>query len=202
MAATIDHHQRRLVILESAFALFAAEGYAGVSYQKIADHCGLSRTIIYQYFANKEEIFTLAIRLATNNLSEMTDRVRMRRDWSPLEKIRRVMHITTKMLDENRIFLTVVLDYVLTQKQRGRDVRRRVRRHTFGMKFLLARLMQEAMAAGEIGTIDPEIAASHLYGLLESCVLNLTVTGVLDARDSRVLIDSYIDSMESSSGSA
>lgn len=195
MAATIDHQQRRLALLESAFALFAAEGYAGVSYQKIADHCGLSRTSIYKYFTNKEEIFTLAIGLATKNLSSMIDRVQTRRDWSPLEKVRRVMHITMKMLDENRIFLTVVLDYILTQKQRGRDVRRRVRRHTLGMKFLLAHLLREAMATGEMGPVDADIAASHLYAIIESCVLNLTVTGVLDAKDSTSLIDSYIDAM-------
>lgn len=198
MTTHIDHAHRRRLILETAFALFAAEGYAGVSFQKIAVKCHLARTILYKYFQNKEEIFMLAIRLATKKLSSKIDSVQARHDLSALQKIRRVLRLTTQLLDENRIFLKVVLDYILTQQQHGRDLRRRVRRHTFGMKFLLTKLLQEGAHAGEIRVTNPAISASHLYGMLESCVLNLTVTGILDARDCRELIDAYLKELTKS----
>ncbi|MDR2706611.1 MAG: TetR/AcrR family transcriptional regulator, partial [Planctomycetaceae bacterium] len=50
MTILVDHQQRRNIILESAFSLFAEEGYSGVTYQKIANRCGISRTAIYKYF--------------------------------------------------------------------------------------------------------------------------------------------------------
>ena len=196
MTIVVDHEQRRTVILERAFALFAEEGYGGVTYQKIADRSGISRTAIYKYFQNKEEIFMYAIMLATGNLNTMVEKVLDRKEWDALEKIERILHITVRMLAENRVFLTVVLDYILTQKQTGRDVKRKVRRHTIGMKYLLAKLLREADAAGELVVRDAETAASHLYGILEAYVLNLTVTEILDAKDCLHLIDRYLDGMK------
>jgi AcrR family transcriptional regulator len=192
----IDHEQRRIEILEKAFTLFAEEGYGGVTYQKIADRCGISRTIIYHYFKNKEQIFDYAIGLATGNLTAMTAKVIERKDWNSLEKIERIMHITIKMLETSRVFLTVVLDYVLTQKHLGKDLKRKIRRHTIGMKFLLTRLLREAEQNGELAVPHPETAASHLYGILESYVLNLTVTEILDAKDVLLLVDTYLKSLK------
>lgn len=196
MTMTIDHQQRRNMILERAFALFAEEGYSGVTYQKIADRCDISRTAIYKYFQNKEQIFTYAVKLATGNLNTMVEKILDRREWTSLEKIVRILHLTVRMLEDNQVFLTVVLDYVLTQKQSGKDVKRKVRRHTFGMKFLLAKLLREAITAGELTVRNVETAASHLYGILESYVLNLTVTEILDAKDCIELIDQYLENLK------
>ncbi|MDR0521296.1 MAG: TetR/AcrR family transcriptional regulator [Planctomycetaceae bacterium] len=197
MTVIVDHRQRRLAILERAFALFAEEGYRGVTYQKIADRCGIARTAIYKYFRNKEEIFLYAVRLAAGNLNTLIERVLRQTDAAPLEKLIRILHITVRLLAENRIFLTVILDYILTQKQSGKDVRRQVRCHTFGMKNLFVRLLREAADSGEINLCNTnirhtEMISHHLYGMLESFVLNLTVTDILDTKDYIGLIDSYI----------
>ena len=196
MPTLVDHQQRRIMILEQAFALFAEEGYGGVTYQKIADRCEISRTAIYKYFKNKEEIFTYAIILATGNLNTMVEKVLDRNEWTATEKIKRILHITIRMLAENKVFLTVVLDYILTQKQSGADVKRKVRRHTFGMKFLLTKLLREATQNKELNVRDPETSASHLYGILESFVLNLTVTDILDAKDCIELVDAYLENLQ------
>ncbi|MGL6193629.1 MAG: TetR/AcrR family transcriptional regulator, partial [Thermoguttaceae bacterium] len=141
MVINVDHDQRRLTILEHAFSLFAESGYDGVTYQKIADRCGISRTTIYKYFHSKEQIFNYAIKLATGKINAMVEKVLFRKDWSAKEKLVRVLHITSKMLAENRIFLLVILEYLLSQKSVGNDVRRKVRRHTFGLKYLFQKLL-------------------------------------------------------------
>jgi AcrR family transcriptional regulator len=197
MTTIVDHHQRRIQILTKAFALFAEEGYAGVTYQKVADRCGLSRTAIYKYFQNKEEIFLYAVQLATDNLNTLIENTLRHHEGTTLNKLIRILHVTVRLLADNRIFLTVILDYVLTQKQHGKDIRRRVRRHTFGMKHLLAKLLREAVAAGELKVRQIETAAHHLYGMLESFVLNLTVTDILDEKDYIGLIDGYIEQLQS-----
>ena len=195
MSTTVDHQRRRIQILTKAFALFAEEGYAGVTYQKVADRCGLSRTALYRYFQNKEEMFLYAVELATTNMNSRVEQVLRHHKKTPLEKLTRIMHVTVRLLAENRIFLTVILDYILSQKQHGKDVRRQVRRRTFGIKYLLAKLLREAVAAGELHLRQVETAAHHLYGMLESFILNLTVTDVLDEKGCLELIDGYIDQL-------
>jgi len=156
MTVLVDHSRRRVEILERAFELFAEEGFAGVTYQKIANRCGVSRTSIYKYFKDKDEIFVYAIKLATKNLSTTVKKVVEREDWSTVDKIRRVMRLTVKLLDENRVFLSVVLDYLTSLKSSGGDVRRKARRHTFGFRFLLARLVADAVAKGQLRPVDAE----------------------------------------------
>lgn len=195
MSTQVDHNQRRVRILERAFELFAEKGYSGVTYQKIADRCEISRTTIYRYFQNKEQIFNFAIKLSTGKINSMVEKVLDRKDWSPREKTVRVLHITVKLLADNRVFLTVVLDYLLSQKNSGADVRRKVRRHTFGMIHLLERLLKEAHAEKQLYVPDPGTAAGHLYGMLESLVLNITVTNIFEERDFLKLIDNYIEQL-------
>lgn len=200
MTLIVDHEQRRTMILEKAFELFAEEGYSGVTYQKIADRCEISRTTIYKYFPNKERIFDYAIKQGLSKLNAMVEKIVDRKDWTAADKISRILHITSKLLSENRIFLTVVFDYVFSQKQAGKNVRRKVRRHTFGMKFILNRLLGEANEKGELRIPDTEIAASHLYGMLESFVLNLTLTDILKWKDITALIDAYLEQHRISAG--
>ena len=196
MTTIVDHQQRRIQILTKAFALFAEEGYAGVTYQKVADRCGLSRTAIYKYFQNKEEMFLYAVKLATDNLTTLIENTLRHHEGTALEKLVRVLRVTVRLLADNRIFLTVILDYILTQKQHGKDVRRQVRRHTFGMKHLIAKLLRDAAAAGELRVPQMETAALHLFGMLESFILNLTVTNIMDEKDCLELIDGYIEQIK------
>jgi len=196
MTTTVDHQQRRIQILTKAFALFAEEGYAGVTYQKVADRCGISRTAIYKYFQNKEEMFLYAVKLTTDNLTTLIENTLRHHEGTFLEKLVRVLRVTVRLLADNRIFLTVILDYLLTQKQHGKDLRRQIRRRTFGLKHLLSKLLREAITAGELRVHQVETAAHHLYGMLESFILNLTVTNILDEKDCLDLIDGYIEQLK------
>jgi hypothetical protein len=64
------------------------------------------------------------------------------------------------------------------------------------MKHLLAKLVREASLAGELKVRQIEMAAQHIYGMLESFVLNLTVTNTLDEKDCLELIDGYIEQLK------
>ncbi|MDR1383296.1 MAG: TetR/AcrR family transcriptional regulator [Planctomycetaceae bacterium] len=197
MTILVDHEQRKTIILENAFALFAEEGYNGVTYQKIADRCDISRTSIYKYFQNKEQIFDYAIKQATGKMENLFQRIRDRKDWSPLEKLQRFLHLLAKTLSENRVFLTVLLEYLLSQKQAGNDIRRKVRRHTLGIKFVLNRLLQEAVENKNIAPLaDPAKMTNHLYGILEALVLNISITDLLDWRDAVGMIDDYFEQLQ------
>ena len=46
MAIIVEHDKRRHKILEKALDVFVEEGYEDVSFQKIADRCGITRTTL------------------------------------------------------------------------------------------------------------------------------------------------------------
>lgn len=192
MTVYVDHVQRRNQILESSFELFAEEGFGGVTFQKIANRCGIARTLIYRYFKDKEEIFLFAVKQGTDNISKIVRKVMDRQDLTPLEKLRRVLHLIVKLLQDNRLFLAVICDFLAIQKQTGGNVRRKVRRYTYGMKFFMVRLLRESMEAGLLRVVDADKVASHLFALLEAFVLNLTIVDRPDSREYLALIDHYL----------
>ena len=56
MVKVVDHDERRREILSKALSLFANLGYPQVTYQQLAEVCGLTRTALYKYFVNKRDI--------------------------------------------------------------------------------------------------------------------------------------------------
>ncbi len=189
MSVQVDHSQRREMILERAFELFAEEGFAGVTYQKIANRCGISRTSIYKYFKDKDEIFIYAIKLSTDKMSDSVRKVINRKNLSIDEKMRRILHLTVKLLDDNKVFMSVVLDYLTSLKLSGADVRKKARSRTFGFRFLLTRLITEGIAQGVFRPGEPELIAGRMYCIIEAYVLNLTVTDTMQRKECLALID-------------
>ena len=195
MSVLVDHNQRRILILERAFELFAEEGFAGVTYLKIANRCGISRTSIYKYFKDKDQIFIYAIKLSTDKISVIAKKVVERSDLSVVGKLRRILRLTVKLLSDNQVFLSVVLDYLTSLKSTGADVRRKARSRTFGFKFLMTRLVGDAMKQNLFRSGDPQVVASRLYCILEAYVLNLTATDTMGRNDCLALIDSCLNDL-------
>ena len=55
MAIVVEHEKRKKEIVDKALDLFMENGYEDVTFQKIADKCGVTRTTLYIYFKNKKE---------------------------------------------------------------------------------------------------------------------------------------------------
>ena len=193
MSLQVDHHRRRVVILERAFELFAEEGFDGVTYQKIANRCGISRTSIYKYFKDKDQIFIYAIKQSTDKMSESVRKVMNRANLPVDEKLRRILRLTVKLLDDNKVFMSVVLDYLTSLKLSGADVRKKASSRTFGFRFLLTRLITEGIEQGVFRPGKPELIAARLYCVIEAYVLNLTVTDMMTRKECLALIDFSID---------
>ena len=65
MAVVVEHDKRKREILEKSMELFCRDGYEDVTFQKIANACGITRTTLYIYFENKNEIFNFSINIKT-----------------------------------------------------------------------------------------------------------------------------------------
>src|SRR5881394_546180 len=57
-AAHLGPERRRPLVLDAAFALFLEHGYDGTSMEAVAGAAGVTKPVVYDCFASKEELFT------------------------------------------------------------------------------------------------------------------------------------------------
>lgn len=57
-----DYDAKLLGIVDAAAALFAAAGYSGVRMSQIADACGVSKSMLYHYFATKDDLLFFMVK--------------------------------------------------------------------------------------------------------------------------------------------
>ncbi|MEV6232657.1 TetR/AcrR family transcriptional regulator [Saccharopolyspora shandongensis] len=77
MPRVADHDQRRAQIARAFQRLLAAEGFAGVSFSRVATEAGISVGLIQHYFAGKDALLHFAYEDAARRLGERV-RVRVR----------------------------------------------------------------------------------------------------------------------------
>src|SRR4030081_3886138 len=61
-AAHLGPGRRRPLVLDAAFELFLEHGYDGTSMEAVARAAGVSKPVVYDCFASKEELFTALLR--------------------------------------------------------------------------------------------------------------------------------------------
>jgi len=190
MSIVVEHEKRRREILEKALDVFMDEGFENVTYQKIADRCGITRTTLYIYFKNKREIFNFSIKQFLQILEENIVRIRNEEGLSHTERLIRVMTIIINNLEENRRLLKVILNYLLHVSREDYDPDYRVRRRTVRLRHILVTMLIDGLDAGEFDrSVNVKKANELLYGLVETTVFRLVVLR-------RSSVDEMIDAMK------
>ncbi|MDR0553465.1 MAG: TetR/AcrR family transcriptional regulator [Treponema sp.] len=175
MSIVVEHEKRRREILGKALDVFIGEGFENVTFQKIAERCGITRTTLYIYFKNKKEIFTYSIKQLLGEVERHIAGIRKNKDLSCVDKLIQVLWIIIERLEENRRLLTVILNYLLYLSKSDSKPNDRVRRRTLRLRHILATMVIEGIRAGELAPITVRAADDLLYGLIESAIFRLTV---------------------------
>jgi len=182
MSIVVEHEKRRREILEKALDVFVEEGFEDVTFQKIADRCGITRTTLYIYFKNKRDIFNFSIKQLLGVLENDITEIKKENKHSHTEKLTRIMNVIIERLEENQRLLSVVLNYLIYIAKSDYDPAYRVRRRTVRMRHILSTLLIEGIKAGEFSaSINVKDADELLYSFLEAAVFRLVVL-----RNSRV----------------
>ena len=175
MAITVEHEERRKKILEKALVVFMDDGFENTTFQKIADKCGITRTILYLYFKNKREIFTYSIKQLLLNVEENINAVRGDESLNSMEKISKVLMVIFKLLEQNRKLLSIILDYLLHLSKSGVNPEVRLRRRTVRLRHILASMVIEGVKTGEFNKVKVKTADDYLYSFIESAIFQLAV---------------------------
>jgi AcrR family transcriptional regulator len=179
----VEHEKRRREILGKALDVFIEEGFEDVTFQKIADRCGITRTTLYIYFRNKKEIFNYSIKQLLAGVESDLIRVHKDTSLSWMEKLIKVVSLILDRLEENRRFLTVVLNYLLYIAKSDSDPDTRVRKRTIRMRHILATMVIEGIRAGEFAKVNVKTADDLLYSLMEAAIFRLVVLKRSDVKD-------------------
>ena len=182
---SVDHGARKRAIVAKAIRLFAQDGYRDVTFQELAARCGVARTVLYRYFRDKRQIFASAVSELVGRVAAKHSEI-VRSESTAAMRLSRICAAVTATLFDNREFLAVIIDFVLTQKHAGYDMTRRIMRFTLGLKRTIHTLIVWGVHRGEFpaGT-DADVVTETIYAIFESAVLRLTITD--DAVQTEVL---------------
>jgi len=181
LSIVVEHEKRKKEILERALDVFTDEGYEDTTFRKIAERCGITRTILYLYFKNKREIFSYSIKQFTVGLEADVREFATREDLSNAEKISAILDMVLARCAEEKRLLTVIFGYLDHLRRSGGDPDERVRRRTIRMRHILSTLLIAGIQAGEFRKVPVRAATDLLYSLIEAAIFRIVILGKSEA---------------------
>ena len=192
MAIVVEHDKRKHEILEKSLDLFTREGYDDVTFQKIADACGITRTTLYIYFKNKKEIFTWSIKQMTSELEATLMEILEDKNLSAQDCLRRILYWIIDTCEQNRPLFNVLLVYLINLQKTGASAEERVNRRVIRVKHLLSMIIIEGQKRGEFQKLPVKSVNNMFYSLVESSIFEIAVINKKDVSDVKASIDLVI----------
>jgi AcrR family transcriptional regulator len=175
VAIVVEHDKRRKKILDSALHIFMEEGFANATFQKIADHCGIARTILYLYFKDKREIFIYSIKQLLLEVEKIINSIRSDNSLNSEEKLVKVLFTIFKVLEQNKSLLSVLFDYLTHLTKKGVNADDRIRRRTIKLRHMLSSIYIEGVKKGELKKLQIKSANNYLYCFIETAIFHLVI---------------------------
>lgn len=177
MATIVEHEKRKHEILQKALDVFMEEGYEDVTFQKIADRCGITRTTLYIYFKNKREIFIWSIKQLTAGIEVKLMEFIQNKELKASDCLRKMMFLVLDECKDNHKLFNVVLSYLLTLQKSGINPAERVRRRVIRLRHLISLLIIRGNNSNEFNNVNIKDTNELLYGLIESAIFRIAVLG-------------------------
>ena len=190
MAVIVEHDKRKQEILERSLEVFCAQGYDDVTFQKIADACGITRTTLYIYFKNKNEIFLWSIKHLTTKLERKLVNIINSQNLPADEALRKILYEVTDSCNKYRQLFVVLLPYLISLKKQGIDSNERVRRRVLKIKHFMSMTIIEGQKSGVFKKdISVKDVNDLFYSQIETAIFRIAVLNQSDISDVKNLID-------------
>lgn len=193
MAIVVEHDKRKHEILEKALEVFIEEGYEDVTFQKIAERCGITRTTLYIYFKNKREIFLWSIKQLTYGIEQELNAIVANENQTSEECLRAMLSTIVDVCEENKSLFSVLLTYLLSLQKSGDEPGKRVRRRVVRLQHMLSTVMIRGIKEGEFKKVNVKSANEMFYGLIQSAIFRLSVLDEKTIDDIRDTLNQAVD---------
>jgi AcrR family transcriptional regulator len=186
-------------LLEKAAELFCASGFSNTSINDIADSLSLSRSSVYHYFRNKEEIVNaLFIDEYTRRSQEILELFE-RKGLTALERLRLAVEgaIAQRLRGGSRFLVFDRLESEVPE-----DLRKSYNRGRRQILDLYTRLISDGIRTKEFRAIDPQMAAFAIIGMSNWTALWYSPQGRLNPKEiAEVLVNIFINGIARPAGS-
>ena len=167
---------RRQCILDSALKTFLRDGYHGATMDRVAEGACVSKQTLYNYFADKEELFIALIE------ERKTERIHLALGPAltaiasgdvegGLRAAAQALLCSTEDADLVALF-RLVMELAVGMPELTARVRERIRDRVFVPTFNLVReALDRAAAAGRLRRVDTEVTARAFVGAIATSTL-------------------------------
>ena len=173
MPKIVNHDERKREIVNSALNLFSRQGYHSASFGDIASASGLSRTNVYNYFKNKDEIFHYAVEELLDTLSMSIESIIRQQDLSLAQKLQKIYQVFTNEFGEGK-YTSIILNLALRLKREDTTTAETLDDATKSLRRKI-----EMLFAGERALLpSPQVAAvtTLFFSLVESSIMRSLFT--------------------------
>ncbi len=177
MAIVVEHEKRKNEILKKSLELFIEEGYEDVTYQKIADRCGITRTTLYIYFKNKREIFLWSIKEMTNHVERELLSIIREENLHAADCLKKTLVRVLELAEENSQIFKVLQMYLIQLEKGGIDINDRVTRRVIRIQHLMSTIIIRGQKKGQLKNVPVKNLNSLFYGMLEASIFRLGILG-------------------------
>lgn len=183
--------EKRRRILAAAAVLFAERDFHEVKVDEIAEQADLSKGTIYLYFKNKEDLFYSIIQDRTDELMARLNEAAAA-DASFDDSLRKLVMVYLEFFDRHKHFFKIM------QSEKSRiDIESHNKMHRaaheafWTFSKIIAELIAKGKAEKRLRTIDTDIAAKTLRGIINSFSFDRAFAG--DATSLEDLADAVVD---------
>ena len=158
--------ERVLHILAEAAALFAERGYERTSMRDLAERCGVSKSLLYHHFADKEEIYT---RIALGFMQELHGYVAAQvaarvPEGTVRDRVGAFMAASAEFFERYRLVWLASTDAFWSDPNLRRSAERLRWRRAY--EGLLRGLLAEGVRTGELAAVDVPMAGRFVLSAL------------------------------------
>lgn len=197
MTNSPSYERRKNAILATALTVFAELGYNAVTLQKIADRCKITRTTLYVYFRNKEDIFIYSIRYKTNQIEDQLKAIARDDSLDAAQKLKKIMYTLLDLISQNKKLLQVILPHLLEKGYKGENTHRLVKRNVIRLRHILSGVIITGLQKKELSCCNIKCVNSIAISIIMDTGVQIALAGTVDMDKVKFIISSMVDEIKS-----
>jgi AcrR family transcriptional regulator len=157
--------ERKIKILETAFALFTAKGYSTVTMEQIAHSCGVGKATLYQVYPTKEALILGCVDYFTQRISAEMEHILNDTALSPQKKMVEFIVPVVQFVSKINVYAMEDIQRNVPEVFKQIDVNRK--------KIILANISRIITEGKEKGIVRPEVNGALVAQMLAAAITHL-----------------------------
>jgi len=171
MPKIVDKDKMKLEISDKALTVFIDKGYYHTRIEDISKLCHMSRTSIYQYFTNKDEIFIYTLNRKLDEIRDDYFPLLEDKSLSNIEKIKKIIFLVFKEYAEKKELMDLVAVFWLKVKLERIDLLEGLRERTEKLQLIFEELLENGVRNKELKEINTKSMAKILFLIVRGFIV-------------------------------